>query len=356
MVLNSPYPSSISYGYCTNNVNCNKDLQGLSSLQVMDKIISYMGTKGILVMLDMHSFAPDAYASNGLWYDSTHSEAVVIQGWRNLVARYKNVWNVFAIDIKNEPFQATWGTGASTTDFNMAAQRIGNAVVNDTNWLVFVEGTANSPNCVQGCFYGEDLQGVQTSPVVLSVPNRVVYSPHTYGPNVYNQPYFSDATFPNNMPPIWDAHFGFIKGLGASAVVTGEWGGSTKDKNGIWLNAYVSYLKSKDMTDNFVWCLNPNSGDTGGLVGNDWITPDLAKLNLLASLVSTPSNVLSLANSASCTGGSNTTSTNTTSNCTTNCNNSTSNGTNSSSSNSTGNNSTTNKTNSSGSCQGPYSS
>jgi endoglucanase len=62
---------------------------------------------------------------------------------------------------------------------------------------------------------------VQTSPVVLSVPNRVVYSPHTYGPNVYNQPYFSDGTFPNNMPAIWDAHFGFIKGLGGAAVVTG---------------------------------------------------------------------------------------------------------------------------------------
>jgi endoglucanase len=221
MVLGNPNPSSISYGYCTNNVNCNKDLQGLSSLQVMDKIINYMGSKGILVMLDMHSFAPDAYASNGLWYDSSHSEALVIQGWRALVARYQNVWNVFAIDIKNEPFQATWGTGANATDFNLAAQRIGNAVVNDTNWLVFVEGTASSPACAKNCFYGEDLQGVQTNPVVLSVPNRVVYSPHTYGPNVYNQSYFSDATFPNNMPPIWDAHFGFIKGLGASAVVTG---------------------------------------------------------------------------------------------------------------------------------------
>lgn len=59
------------------------------------------------------------------------------------------------------------------------------------------------------------------NPVVLSVPNRVVYSPHTYGPNVFNQPYFSDATYPNNMPAIWDAHFGFIKGLGTAAVVTG---------------------------------------------------------------------------------------------------------------------------------------
>ena len=61
---------------------------------------------------------------------------------------------MFAADIKNEPFQATWGTGTASTDFNMAAQRIGNAIVNDTNWLIFVEGTANSPPCAKSCFYG----------------------------------------------------------------------------------------------------------------------------------------------------------------------------------------------------------
>ena len=44
-----------------------------------------MGTKGIVVMLDMHSFEPDAFSSNGLWYDSSHSEALVIEGWRKLV-------------------------------------------------------------------------------------------------------------------------------------------------------------------------------------------------------------------------------------------------------------------------------
>ena len=83
LVIKNPVPSSISFGYCTNNVNCNKDLQGLTSLEVMDKVIAYMGSKGILVMLDMHSFAPDAFASNGLWYDSTHSEAQVISGMEN---------------------------------------------------------------------------------------------------------------------------------------------------------------------------------------------------------------------------------------------------------------------------------
>jgi endoglucanase len=72
MVINNPSPSTINYGYCQNNVHCNKDLQGLTSLQVMDKIINYMGTKGIAVLLDMHCFEPDQSGNNGLWYDGSH--------------------------------------------------------------------------------------------------------------------------------------------------------------------------------------------------------------------------------------------------------------------------------------------
>jgi len=139
---------------------------------------------------------------------------------------------------------------------------------------VFVEGTAGSPPCADACFYGENLQGVKTAPVKLKVSNRVVYSPHTYGPNVFNQPYFSDASFPKNMPKIWDDHFGFIRGRNQEATVVGEWGGSLAGKNGVWMNAFVDYLIARDITDNFFWCVNPNSGDTGGLLENDWITPD----------------------------------------------------------------------------------
>jgi endoglucanase len=54
--MNNPAPTSINYGFCSNDVNCNLDLKGLKSLEVLDKIINYMGTKGIVVMLDLHSF------------------------------------------------------------------------------------------------------------------------------------------------------------------------------------------------------------------------------------------------------------------------------------------------------------
>ena len=125
--------------------------------------------------------------------------------------------------------------------------------------------------------------------MVLNHQYKLVYSPHVYGPAVYNQPYFSAGNFPNNMPAIWDAHWGFVAGQTGNAVVIGEWGGTTSGNNGVWLNALASYLQSKGMTDQFWWCLNPNSADTGGLLLDDWTSPDTAKLNLLASLVPSPS-------------------------------------------------------------------
>lgn len=50
-------------------------------MQVLDKVVDEAGKRGILIMLDLHSFEPDAFMSNGLWYDSTHPESLVLKGW-----------------------------------------------------------------------------------------------------------------------------------------------------------------------------------------------------------------------------------------------------------------------------------
>ena len=89
------------------------------------------------------------------------------------------------------------------------------------------EGTANGPPCTpDGCFWGEDLQGVKTKPVTLDNPNKIVYAPHVYGPSVFAMPYFSDKNFPANMPAIWDTHFGFIRNMTSldATLSVGEWG------------------------------------------------------------------------------------------------------------------------------------
>lgn len=104
------------------------------------------------------------------------------------------------------------------------------------------------------CFWGEDLEGVKDHPVKLKHPNKVVYSPHVYGPAVSNQKYFDDPNFPDNMPAIWEAHWGYIPALNESAITVGEWGGALKGQDETWLNAFVSYLKTIEAADTWFWC------------------------------------------------------------------------------------------------------
>jgi endoglucanase len=152
LAINDASPNSINYG-------SNSDLQGLSSLQVLDKVIQAAAARGIVIMLDLHSFSADSYASDSLWYNSNNPESKVISGWTKMLQRYKDQWNVIAADLKNEPYAATWGTGNSNTDWDKAAARIGNAIASgvSSRFLIFVEGVASSPACADSCFYGEDV-------------------------------------------------------------------------------------------------------------------------------------------------------------------------------------------------------
>lgn len=51
-------------------------------------------------------------------------------------------------DLHNEPHgAATWGSGNTNTDWRLAAERCGNAILSvNTNWLIIVEGIENYQN------------------------------------------------------------------------------------------------------------------------------------------------------------------------------------------------------------------
>ena len=56
---------------------------------------------------------------------------------------------------------------------------------------------------------------------------------------------------------------------------------------GIWQRAFVEFLREKQL--GFIyWSWNPNSGDTGGLVADDWRTLVEPKRALLAPLLEAP--------------------------------------------------------------------
>ena len=73
----------------------------------------------------------------------------------------------------------------------------------------------------------------------------------------------------------------YIYEEGIAPILIGEWGGHMDGgKNQKWMEILRDYMVEKRIHHTF-WCINPNSGDTGGLLGNNWTTWDEEKYALL---------------------------------------------------------------------------
>ncbi|MFI6037676.1 cellulase family glycosylhydrolase [Streptomyces sp. NPDC051315] len=266
----------------------NADLRGLTSLQVLDRIVAYAGQSGLKVVLDRHR--PDAAGQSALWYTPAVPESTWITNLKSLAARYRGDPTVVGIDLHNEPHDpACWGCGDTTRDWRLAAERAGNAVLSvNPDLLVFVEGVQTFDG-VSG-WWGGNLMGVARYPVRLDVANRLVYSAHDYATSVAQQSWFSDPSFPANMPGIWDKYWGYIFQQDIAPVWLGEFGTTLQPAvDQRWLSALVNYLRSTSAhgADSFHWTFwswNPNSGDTGGILKDDWTTVDTVKDGYLASI------------------------------------------------------------------------
>lgn len=249
---------------------------------------------------------------------------------------------VFGYDLRNEPHTpsssylagATWGMGdgidpainpnpnafaptcvASSTchDWRLAFQRAANTMLGDAaanGWdypLFVIEGIgmypANGGNPAtgpyDGTWWGGDLQGVNGNstnagaPVVLNaggnasalgpaVANKVVYSPHEYGPDLFKQTWFNSSTcyksgcgassladvwkkywayinLTNGVNPTWPGHASYPwSNTGHTAytsapILLGEFGtpnrdtqlySSTRGSQGQWFTDLVNYIQS----------------------------------------------------------------------------------------------------------------
>ncbi|HKT03684.1 MAG TPA: glycoside hydrolase family 5 protein [Rugosimonospora sp.] len=266
-------PNGIDYGR-------NPDLKGLSGPQLMDKIVDGATSRGMMVLLDQHR--PDAYAQSNLWYTDKLSEQKWISDWVALARRYRDNPLVIGADLHNEPHgQATWGDGNQSTDWRLAAQRAGNAVLAaNPNWLIVVEGVESYQN--NGYWWGGNLQGAAQHPVKLTDQAKLVYSAHDYSPKVFAQSWFTDPTFPANMPALWDKQWGYLVKDKTAPVLLGEFGGRSvgNDPEGVWQHHLIGFLKDNGISYTY-WSWNPDSGDTGGVLKDDWTTVDQAKLDML---------------------------------------------------------------------------
>jgi endoglucanase len=273
----------------------NPDLQGLSGLQILDKIVGYAGQIGLRIFLDHHRSGAGAGAEgSGLWYTAQYPESRWIADWTMLATRYASNPTVIGADLHNEPHgSAEWGTG-SATDWRLAAERAGNAVLAaNPNWLIIVEGVERGPSGYY--WWGGNLSAAGQFPVRLNVAGRLVYSPHDYPASIYPQPWFSAPNYPANLPAVWDANWGYLFRQNIAPILLGEFGTklqTTSDR--LWLDKMVTYLQG-DLDGNGTndlpagqlgvswtwWSWNPNSGDTGGILQDDWTTVQTEKVTKL---------------------------------------------------------------------------
>ena len=271
----------------------NPDLVGLDSLQILDRVVSEFSRRGFHVLLDHHS--PDCRTISELWYTDRYSEQDWIADLVFLARHYGHLPGVIGIDLKNEPHgAATWGDTSPATDWNHAAERAGAAVLAVApHWLIFVQGVGDhlGGDCGGGPqrWWGGNLAPLACHPIDPRriPPDRLVLSPHVYGPDVGWRDDFGQPDFPANLPAVWQRDFGFLDDRGL-AWVLGEFGGwygrwgHTRDRQ--WQDALVDWLRRHGHRGGFYWSWNPNSEHTGGILDFDWHSVRAEKMALLRRL------------------------------------------------------------------------
>ena len=122
------------------------ELEKFRYVDMFLKLAEVAAEHGILIMMACHRLNPTAWPGDGLWLDATTTEARVKQSWSFLASKLCKQWNVFAVDLQNEPHAASWAKGDASTDWGQAAGRIGNHVLSQcSRWLVMVEGIGYFP-------------------------------------------------------------------------------------------------------------------------------------------------------------------------------------------------------------------
>ncbi|SRR6266498_559705 len=260
----------------------NPDLINLTALEVMDRIIAGAGARDIRVILDNHrSTAGGGPESNGLWYTSSYPESRWIDDWKMFANRYKGNDTVIGMDLRNEPYNGCWGCGDPSKDWKSAAEKAGNAILSvNPDPLIIVEGVAVYNG--QYTWWGGNLIGAKDFPITLQVPNHLVYSVHEYPASVYPQSWFNDSNYPNNLPAVWDQYWGYL--ASDTPILIGEFGTRLEtDKDRQWFQKFLGYIQAKHLNWTF-WSLNPDSGDTGGLLLDDWLNVHQEKQILLKTI------------------------------------------------------------------------
>lgn len=286
----------------------NPELNDMNSLEIFEYFLKLAEENGLKVMPDIHCAETDAMGHNvNLWYTDKVSVNDYYRALEWLASRYKNNDTIIAIDIKNEPHgkqneqnKAIWNNSTDINNWKYTAETAAKKILAiNPNVLIMVEGTEIYPKSKSNSDYksqnaddyyfnwwGGNLRGVRDYPINLgSYQNKLVYSPHDYGPTVYQQPWFkSGYNYESLMKDCWNDNWLYIHKENIAPLLIGEWGGFMREPNLTWMTCMRKLIKNYHLNHTF-WCYNANSGDTGGLVLDDFKTWDTEKYNFVKEVL-----------------------------------------------------------------------
>lgn len=220
------------------NVYANPDLDGLTNKEVFELFLQDCKKYGIKVFIDVHGIESDSYTLP-LW--GTPEYLYTALEW--FASNYKSDDTIIAVDIKNEPHgkcdggdHAVWDKSTSANNwYNTAKTAATRVLAKNPNLLILVEGIEcyDGPRGAESGWWGGCLTFVKDLPLDLgSNQKQLVYSPHEYGPTVYEQTWFSgDFSYDSLYNDHWKNQWMFIHEQGIAPLLIGEWGGKIEGTN-----------------------------------------------------------------------------------------------------------------------------
>jgi len=150
-------------------------------MEVFDKTVESLTNSGVMVILNNHisdaKWCCSLTDGNGLWYNPRYSIYEFLTTLVDLTLRYKSNPMVIGNDLRNEIRDdvnhleiPNWGK-RDLNDWHLAATTAGNLILSvNPDQLIIVEGMN----------YANNMSPIKDKPIELKLPNKLVYSFHSY--------------------------------------------------------------------------------------------------------------------------------------------------------------------------------